>query len=267
MRCPQCKTQAADNAAFCPKCDYILDPSLFLEEPPPEESVENTNPGARRDEGASPRAAPSSWAAPSSVPRRKASRGRAASAQKMSAEKTTEKAPVDPTPQPENLEPQWFSDRAEKSDFNEAEMLLSSLKTDFMALPGPDKLMIVGALGMLLSCFFPWQTLERSGDVLGFLSLGALMVPLSIGSFLGMVWRNRTHESLPLLPWLLQGLCGLIAIVSCLVLIKIFWVSTSAAELLGAHAETSSPAIGLFVGLTFAILNLAGTGLGLKQAS
>jgi len=143
--------------------------------------------------------------------------------------------------------------------------MLSSLKADFLALSGPDKLMIVGAMGMVFSCFFPWQNLERSGDVLGFLSLGVLIVPLAIGSFFGMFWRNRTHESFPLLPWLLQGLSGLVAIVLCLVLTKVFWVSKSAAELMGAHVETSSPSLGLFFGLIFSIINLAGTGLGLKR--
>jgi inner membrane protein len=52
------------------------------------------------------------------------------------------------------LEPQRFSENPERSDFDEAERLLGSLKVDFSALSGPDKLMIVGALGMVLSCFF-----------------------------------------------------------------------------------------------------------------
>src|SRR3954453_14444098 len=34
MKCPGCNTTVADDAAVCPKCDYILDPSLFSTEPP-----------------------------------------------------------------------------------------------------------------------------------------------------------------------------------------------------------------------------------------
>jgi hypothetical protein len=256
MRCPNCGAQAADNAAFCPKCDCILDPSLFLDEPLPEAPEEDTNPGIRLREEA-----PSSSSSRGDIPRRKPSRQQPVSSPKAPSGKI-----LDESGKSEGgLEPEWFPEKPEKSEFHEAEMLLSSLKADFGALSGPDKLMIVGALGMVLSCFFPWQSLERSGEVLGFLSLGAWVVPLAIGSFSGMLWRKRTYELFPLLPWLLQGLSGLIAVVLCLVLAKMFWVSASAAELMGAHAESSTPSLGLFLGLVFAILNLAGTGFGLKR--
>jgi len=263
MRCPKCGAQAADNAAFCPKCDHILDPSLFLDEVPPEVPVEDTNPGIRFKPPHPPPSSPAG-ARPSSRSPSSSSRRTAASSPKASAAKQAASSSVDATgealPVQEEVSPQW---KASKSEFNEAERLLASLKADFLELPGPDKLMMVGAIGMVLSCFFPWQTLERSGDVLGFLSLGVLVIPLAIGSFAGMLWRNRSYESLPLLPWLLQGLSGLIAVVFCMVLAKLFWISKSAAEL--AHVESSSPSLGLLMGLCFALLNLAGTVLGFKR--
>jgi len=162
------------------------------------------------------------------------------------------------------MAPPWPSEKAQKGEFNEADMLLNSLKTDFLALPGSDKLMIVGALGMVLSCFFPWKTLEYSGEVLGFLSWGVLIVPMAIGSVVGMLWRNRSYEAFPLLPWLLQGLSGLMAVVFCLVLAKMFWVSKPASALPEALIESSTPSLGLVLGLIFAVINLTGTGFGFK---
>jgi len=265
MRCPKCGTQAADNAAFCPKCDHILDPSLFLDDLAPEAPAEDTNPGVHLRQKAS--AAPSSRADTKPAGRRKPSRGSSRSSQKSSAEKSSASSLADSTGKSSSAPgSQSFPDRPQKSEFDEAEMLLSSLKADFLAQSPADKLMIVGALGMMLSCFFPWQRLERSGDVLGFLSLGALVIPLALASIAGMIWRKRTHEAFPLLPWLLQGLSGLLAVVYCLVLAKIFWVSKSAAELVGSNIENSTPSLGLFLGLLFALMNLAGTGMGLKRS-
>ncbi|MCL2012089.1 MAG: hypothetical protein FWG75_04795 [Cystobacterineae bacterium] len=295
MRCPECGAQAADDAAFCPKCDHILDPSLFLDELPaetpdhshprgnprgnprthsraqtPQPMSDDTNPRAQlsqlksddtnpRAQLPKPRAKPSS---PSGADSRQSSRAKPS---KQSPESPQERPADSPPPSNEALAEQWLAQRPEKSDFNEAEMLLSSLKTDFLAQSGPDKLLLISALGMIFSCFFQWQNLERSGEVLGFLSLGALIVPLAIASAGGMLWRKRIHGSFPLFPWLLQGLSGLAAILLCLVLAKVFWVSQSAAELLGPAAESSTPSLGLLMGLIFSLLNLAATGLGLKQ--
>ncbi|MCL2625336.1 MAG: hypothetical protein FWD46_00770 [Cystobacterineae bacterium] len=305
MLCPECGSQAADNAAFCPKCDHILDPSLFLDDlpaepdedsnprvPPPSFRAEERSPHAQRPssrlKNTHPRTQPPSSGTEDTNPRIQLPPSR----QKTAAEKrghtpssrhkamappdsgpsrergSSKHPPLPPEETPEQsnekLTEQWVSNRAEKSEFNEAEVLLNSLKVDFLAQTGPDKLMIVGAVGMIASCFFPWRSMERSGDILGFLSLGVWVVPLALGSVGGMLWRKRTREVFPIFPWLLQGLSGAMAILLCLVLIKVFWVSKSP-ELIGARMESSTPSLGLFLGLVFSMINLSGTGLGLKK--
>src|SRR3954471_22310474 len=45
MKCPSCSEDVADDAAICPKCDAVLDASLFDNKPP--EADGPTEPAAR----------------------------------------------------------------------------------------------------------------------------------------------------------------------------------------------------------------------------
>jgi hypothetical protein len=256
MKCPTCKAQLADDAAVCPSCDTVVDPSL-LEATPPRRS---TPPPSRR---APVRKAP----APRPVERRAPSGMPVAPAPRVAAVRRDWRQEVsqedwDQMPQGPPRE-HFVPDKALDPD----DVLLGA-REFLLGLNAPDKLTFFGTSTMFLACFFPWKETVREGEVLGLMSLGLVVFLLSLAALALLVLRSRRTDRRrsPFGLWALQLAAIVAALLVCVVYAVASLDTTSVPAPIGTgEMWVSKPSFGVIMAFLAGLLSAAGTLLGLRE--
>ncbi len=276
MKCTSCKKNVADDAAVCPFCDTVLDPSL-LDASPPEQNDEPAPPPRRPapKPGIKPATRPGvkKVAAKPVVKKRATNVPRTEEEEEalIAAEKK-ERAANDWRTQVS--EEDWKENQGKAPEkfvatkTMDPELALGATKRYLWDLSLADKLALAATSMLLVSTFFPWKETVAEGDVLGVFSSGILVTLLASMAVAGIIIRTRkTMPNLnPLLPWVAQLGCVGISALWCLVYMRLSWDSTPAMSAVGNYEVwVSKPAFGLILGVLAAIASIVGTIFGLKD--
>ncbi len=272
MLCPSCNTEVADDAAVCPKCDHILDPSLFSDEPPPEPKPK----AVKKATGVNPAVKKKPATGTSPAVKKKPASGGSAPPKRMMPDAPgrrirtppEQRAPVEDwheAPRP-RVDPAMM--QAPPSQVLDPEEAMADARNFMVSLTFSDKLAFWGAIATLFACFLPWKETVEDGESIGLLSLGALVFAANVGLLGAIVIRTR--KVMPklhaLVPWLLQFGAASFSIVWCLVLIKLA-VNTQKARALYGNEEVwmSKPGAGVILAVLTSIVALGGTLMGLRE--
>ncbi len=284
MNCPSCKAVIADDAAVCPKCDAVVDPSLFSNAPPvrdddPDDAAPPPPPkkpapkrpvtGSARVSTGARKAVPSGGGAPAGGKDKPVKRAMPEAPPRIVRDepKGDWRSRIDASewekPAPSN--PQSSQPGYQAVD---PEDLMTEVKHFILGLSTPDKISFAGILLCILACFFPWKDSIHEGEVLGLMSLGAAVFLMCIVMVVAIVIRVR--QSFPnlnyLVPWLIQFGGACFNIVWCLVYVKVAWDSTMARSPIGNFERwVSRPEAGVFIALLCSMIALGGTVMGLKE--
>lgn len=273
MKCTSCQKNVADDAAVCPFCDAVLDPSL-LDMAPPEGDDDDAPPPPPK------KVAPKKPIAGSKPGVKKPMTRTAAPVKKKTAPPPDE----DDAPAPAANKNDWRSQISE-ADWKEnqgkgpekfqadkaidPEAAMGETKNYLMALPFADKLALGGASGLLITTFLPWKETVADGIVLGVFSSGIVVTILASLAVAGIIVRTRkTMPTMnPLMPWVAQLGCVGISALWCLVYIVSSWDSTKAMSTVGNYEVwVSEPNwFCMILAIGAAIVSLVGTILGLKD--
>jgi hypothetical protein len=270
MNCPSCDSEVADDAAVCPSCDAVLDPSLFDVAPPDDDAPPPPPKKPKVLTKGVKKVAPKPGAKPG-VKKKPAPK-------KQVEEEVVEKGYRATTKVPDwrdqVSEEDWKANAGREKeafvvdrtlDANEA---MGETKRYLLELGMADKLALFGTAVMVLATFLPWKEVVPEGDVLGVFSSGILVTVLGSVALAGIIIRTRkAMPSLnPILPWMAQlGAVGLSG-VWCLVYMKTSWDSTEVQAAIGNYTQwASKPVFGLFLALISAIVSIVGTIFGLKD--
>ncbi|MDP2273650.1 MAG: hypothetical protein Q8K32_23120 [Archangium sp.] len=276
MKCTSCKKNVADDAAVCPFCDTVLDPSL-LDASPPEDDDEPAPPPRRP--APRPGVKPATKPGVKKVAAKPAVKKRATNVPRteeeddalIAAEKK-ERAANDWRSQVS--EEDWKANQGKAPEkfvatkAMDPELAMGATKQYLWELSMADKLALAGTSVLLISTFFPWKETVAEGDVLGVFSSGILVTLLASMAVAGIIIRTRkTMPTLnPLLPWVAQLGCVGVSALWCLVYMKLSWDSTPAMSSVGNYEVwVSKPAFGLILGVLAAIVSIVGTIFGLKD--
>ncbi len=273
MKCPSCDNDVADDAAVCPHCDAVLDPSLFDASPPEEDAAPSpprrparpaTRPGVKKvgARPAAPKKRPPGTKPP--APKRRP-------------------ADDDDAPPPTSQKQDWRAQLSE-ADWKEnagkereafvvdrqldPDSAMIETKKYLWELSFADKLALGGTAVLLLSTFFPWKETVAEGDVLGVFSSGILVTLLAAAALGGILVRTRKMSPTlnPLIPWILQLGCTGFSGLWCLVYMRLAWDPTIAQSSIGNfEVWVSKPSFGLILALLSAIASIVGTIFGLKD--
>lgn len=284
MKCPNCNATVADDAAVCPKCDTVLDPSLLDAAPPEEDDGEPTGPRPQMRQGARPATKPGVKKV-ASKPGRPGTPGAGKPVAKKPAGERKSRMPEAPPPVKRETKPKddWRASvsqedwnqmpQGKKQEFvpdkaMDPEDVLADAKSFIFELSIADKLAFFGIVAMFIACFFPWKETVADGEVLGLTSGGIVVFGLSGVAAAMMVIRVRKifAKMNPLFPWIVQlGSVGF-GLLWCLVYVKSSWDSTLARSPIGNYEVwVSKPAFGvIFAFLAGAVAGI-GTVFGLKD--
>jgi hypothetical protein len=268
MQCPSCQSTVADDAAVCPRCDAVLDPSL-LDAAPPEADGDGT--------GAPP-------ARPAPRSRGKKVVRRAAPGQRPPVKASTPRSRMPEAPAREQRAgPSDWRQKVNQDDWNEMPQrepeafvadkgldpddVLQDASGFMMALSAADKLAFFGAAAMLLSTFFPWKESVTEGEVLGVTSSGLVVTLLSLLSLSAVVLRvRRAFPVNPVLPWVVQLGATALSLLWCFVYVRLSWDSTLVRAPIGnLEVWASKPTFGVIFCLMATGVSGLGTVLGLKE--
>jgi hypothetical protein len=276
MKCDSCGTVVKAGTAVCPKCDAILDMNAFSTEPPPADEAE---PGPMK-----PRASSTA----NKKVKRTASGTGAPAAKKKEAFASNSVRHMPPAP-PRLLKPdpsevkedidwrQMSKDAVAKMKPQEEfkaesaatpEQLAAEAKSLFKNLGFADKIAGGGAVGTILSSFFPWKETFDQGDHLGLMSLGApvFLAAIAVASAVMIRVKNMMPKANPMTLWLTQFGSACFCVLWCLVFIKTAWDPTRTRSPVGnAEMWASSPSMGVVLALLFSLAAVAGTLLGLRE--
>jgi|CXWL01.1.fsa_nt_gi hypothetical protein len=277
MRCPECGANVAPKIALCPKCDHVLDASAFSSAPPI----------SRGDQDTPPEGTP--------VPAPRAARPPVRNAQQASRRPAPRLDDEDTHPRPRGAredddpdtgeieeEEDWHpkpvavppraSTKATANDsigsgYAPAEDLAQEAKFFLRDLRGGNLLAFWGGALTFLSSFFPWKQTAAEGDVLGFMSIAAPVLLLSLllcGSIL-VRERNLMPRASAATTWYLQFACAALIPLWTIACIKLSWNSVLVRATVGVEdIWTSKPGFGAIIALPLSVLALAGTLLGMK---
>lgn len=278
MKCPSCDKPVSDDAAVCPHCEAVLDPSLLDAAPsipddapaPRPRPVQRpggrppTRPGVKAVK--KPGRRPTTGGRPAVKPAARPSRmpdapGRQRPQEKVDWRQQVDQSDWDAMPQHERAA--FVADKGLDPD-----AVFKSAQGFFGHLTSVEKLTFFGIIGMLLSTFFPWKETQTSGDVLGLLSLGVVVTILSALSLAAMVLRVQESPSLkPLTAWAVQLGANGFSVLWCLVYIKLSWDSTLVRAPIGnADMWASKPSFGVIFCFIAGAVATLGTVAGLKDA-
>jgi len=280
MTCPSCGEPVADGVAICPKCDAVVDPSMFDNKPP--EADGETEPSARplRPAGAKKPGTkrPVTGGAPAAVRRTGNTGVKPAVKKDRPGGQGMPEAPGRKLKEAPVARPDWRvkdEPRAAPAPSNpsgyhmvDPEDFWSDVKGFVSDLSLADKLAFIGAFSALISCFFPWKDTITEGDVLGLMSLGSAVFAVTLVIIIAIIIRVR--KVMPalhaLVPWLIQFGGACFCIVWCLVYIKLALDTTMARSPIGNFERwVSSPSAGVYIALLMSVMMLAGTLMGLKE--
>jgi hypothetical protein len=271
MECPACNQPVADDAAVCPHCDNVLDPSLLDASPPDDDAPP---PPPRRPARPPTRPGAKKVAAKPGAPKKRPATG---------AKPKRNLPAADDAPPPPSKKQDWRSQISEEDwkenagrapeafvvdrslDPNDA---MAETRRYLAELPLADKLALFGAGTLLFATFLPWKETVEEGDVLGVLSSGVLVTVLAALAVAGIFVRTKKISTTlnPLLPWIAQLGCTGFAGLWCLVYMKVAWDPTLAQSKIGNFEMwVSKPVFGLFLALLAAIVSIVGTIFGLKD--
>jgi hypothetical protein len=273
MLCPSCEQDVSEDAAVCPHCETVLDPSLLDAAPPPDDGDDAPAPPPRR-----------ASARPASRPGVKRAAGKPPGARPGVKKKRPAPRRVETPPPAPAAKQDWRSQLseedwkeyavAEKPAFEvdrtlDPEDWMTQTRHYLIGLPLADKIALLGTGLMLMATFFPWRETVTQGDVIGVFSTGILVALMSGGALAGFIIRTRKlmPKLNPLLPWIAQlGLVGVAAVWCLFDTAVLSWDSTPAQSRIGNFTVwVSKPSIGLIVALLSSIVSLVGTILGLKD--
>ena len=280
MTCPSCGEQVADGVAICPKCDAVVDPSMFDNKPPEEDGP--TLPVARplRASGVKKKR-PSTGAsgAVAALPKKTGNTGVKPAVKKDrpggqgmpdAPQRKLKEAPVARPDWRVKDEPRLPTAPPGQSGYHmvDPEDFWGDVKSFVSDLTLPDKLAFIGAFSAMISCFFPWKDTISDGEVLGLMSLGAAVFGVTVVIIIAIIIRVR--KVMPalhaLVPWLIQFGGACFCIVWCLVYIKLALDTTMARSPIGNFERwVSSPSAGVYIALLMSVMMLAGTLMGLKE--
>jgi hypothetical protein len=277
MKCPTCNSTVSDDAAVCPSCDTVLDPSL-LDASPPEADGDDGDGGASTGEYARPErpsrpvARPPRPGAPKKRPaapggaKRPGKRPATRPAKAVAEPKRDwrEEVSADDWNQMSNgPREQFVADKAMDPDD-----VMGDFKRFVFELSNADKLAFFGSVTMFLACFFPWKETVADGEVLGLMSLGIVVFGLSAVAMAAIALRARkTFATLnPIVPWVAQlGAIGF-GELWCLVYMRLSWDSTITRSPVGNFEMwASKPSFGVILAFLSGIVAGLGTIFGLRE--
>jgi hypothetical protein len=148
------------------------------------------------------------------------------------------------------------------------EEMLADLKHFVFDLRQSDKLAFLGAFATVLLCFIPWKSTAAEGEILGLVSSGFIVLVASVIGMASIAIRVRKvmPQLNPVVPWLVQAGSGALAILWCLVFIKISWINQQVpADIGNAMVPISEPTWGVILGLISSSTSMFGTILGLRE--
>jgi hypothetical protein len=278
MKCPSCNTAVADDAAVCPKCDHILDPSLFSSEPPKPKSPAARKPTTTGTNKAVKRTATGTGGtgAVKKAPAAGASGSKPAAPKRMMPEAPQRRSRTPPeqkvvvedwhAPKQSRVDPAMM--QAPPSQVLDPEEAMADARNFMVSLTFSDKLAFWGAAATLFACFLPWKETAQEGESIGLLSLGALVFTANVVLIVAIIIRTR--KVMPrlhaLVPWLLQFGTSSFSIVWSLVLIKLA-VNTQITRATVGNEEVwmSKPGAGVVLAVLTSIVALGGTLMGLRE--
>jgi hypothetical protein len=262
MKCPSCGTAVAEDAAVCPQCDHILDPSLFADEPAPARKPKTGAKTVKRSGGAPSTGAGKKAGAKKEGPRRMMPD---APGRKLKTP-PEQRAPVEDwhAPARPRMDPQ-IQNQVNAFDPEEG---MGDARNFIVALSMSDKIAFFGACLTLVACFLPFREQVGEEESLGILSLGALVFVAMVALVGAIVIRVR--KIMPrlnaLVPWLVQFGTSSFSIVWCLVLIKLAVNTTKARAVYGnEEVWVSKPGAGVVLALVTSIAAFTGTLMGLRE--
>lgn len=236
----------AEDAAVCPRCDTVLDPSL-LDASPPDQTNAPTARSARPARPTAPKKKRKRPPPPATQPKR---------------DWRDEISPEDWNTMPQGPKEQFVADKGLDPDdvMGEARQFVHQLAT-------ADKVAFFGLALMGLACFLPWKETVSEGDVLGLLSSGVVVLAAALAGALALAARVRRSPSVnPLVLWVAQVSAVGIATLWCLVYAATSWDSTLAQAPVGNYEVwVSKPSLGLLLAFLAGVLAGLGTILGLKE--
>jgi hypothetical protein len=269
MKCTSCNKTVAEDAAVCPYCDAVLDPSL-LDAAPPDDDGDEPRPPPRKPVGK-----PLTRPGVKKVLKKKPVAG--------ARPKPKPRVEDDDEPPPTAKKPDW-RDSVSAEDWKEgagrekeAFVVDRALNPDdamlktrqyLWSLPLADKLALAGSSVLLISTFLPWKETVKDGDVLGVFSSGVIVTLLAAMAVAGLLVRTlKSMPTLnPLLPWAAQLGCVGISGVWCLVYIMLSVDSTLVQSSIGnQQIWASKPSLGVFIAVVAGVISILGTIFGLKD--
>jgi hypothetical protein len=245
MQCPSCQNDIAEDAAVCPHCDAVLDPSLL--DASPDDPPAPSRAAAKRPKPVV-RAKSSAGKPP---PRRPPPRPRAPPEDDNEPPPPRRGPPVVANISPDKvLDPEEF---------------MASVKHFVLDLSASDRLAFFGTIALAFSCFLPWKDTTSEGEVLGIFTYGALTFALALGALTALILRVRRSSDGEMTYWAIQ-LAGVgIGLLWCFVSLKLMWDKTISRSAIGnVETWTSTPSFGLVLGIVAGIVAAVGTAGGLK---
>ncbi len=278
MKCPTCRSIVAEDAAVCPKCDTVLDPSLF-DATPPELDAEDTTGSHRplvppRAKAPGARSGTKRAGAPRTTERRRPVEPRRTAGRMPEAPPAAPRGSVrrdwreevsqeDWDAMPRRPAPAFVADKALDPDD-----VIGQAKTFIVGLSTADKLAFFGSATMVLACFFPWKETVAEGEVLGLLSLGVVVFGLSVAALSAIVVRvrPRPRATNPLPSWVAQlGAIGFSELWCVMYAVTSLDTTTARSPVGNFEMWVSKPSFGLILAFLAGIVALAGTVMGLKE--
>jgi hypothetical protein len=293
MKCHSCKAVVSDDAAVCPKCDAVLDASLFDLAPPdtndessnqtnersPDQTFEGSALSGDDGEDARPvgRPKPKARRAATSPPKR-ASKAASTGGKAGKSRQDIANRETDPRSdwREEISEDDWKEmSRGKKDDFVpdralEPSEMLEGIVLFVRTLSRPDQIGFFGQCAMALGCFFPWKDTAAHGESLGLLSSGIFVFFLAGGGLVALVARIRKLFGMtkPMVPMLGQIICVAFGTLSTVAYMFNAWDSTQVASTIGNYmTSVSKPSIGVFFSLAGGVVAALGSFMSLKDLS
>lgn len=287
IHCPGCRAKVADGTSICPKCDYIIDASFLSGEPPTDEGEDDDGtPSIPPERGPTRIAAPPTARQKTAPQRPSGTRTGTRSSPAAQRAPSPRQAPAAerpsragrPPPQTREVEtdpglrssPEITSPggvREVSGRIAAPEDVVRDLKSFLAGLAASDKYAVYGALGTVFSCFLPWRFREPEGDVLGLTSLGFVAFLLALVTLTAVVVRTQRllPRVNPIVPWVAQLAAAGLALLWCVICIKLNTVPAEPARIGMPALGPGSPSFGVYLAVLGSLVSLGGTLLGLKE--
>lgn len=269
MQCPSCNAEIDDDAAICPECDAIVDPSAFDDSPRPSKPAAPKRPATKSGVKAVAKK-PGAPKKPSGVrPKKPAPREEPDEERKSGNAAGDWRSRVDPSEWNQMPAAQREPEKFQADKGIDPDDFITGIRVFVYGLSAGDKLAFFGAVATLFSCFFPWKETVLDGDVLGLAGPGLVTFLMACGTLVVLTLRvNKTLKVNELLLWAAQLGTLSMGVLWALVSIKQSWDPTLARAIEGnQEVWASKPSFGVILAVLAGGLTGFGTVLGLKGKS